>query len=84
MHRIGQQRTVFATSFLVRNTIEERIHQILEKKKRLFGEVVDDLTDKDLESKLTEEELFGLFGLSPPRRRAADRGRGEGKRRADL
>lgn len=84
VHRIGQQRTVFATSFLVRNTIEERIHQILEKKKRLFGEVVDDLTDKDLESKLTEEELFGLFGLSPPRRRAADRGRGEGKRRADL
>ena len=78
-HRIGQQRPVFVTSFLVRNTIEERIHQILKRKKRRFDEVFDDLTDtrsaattsdEDLMSKLTEEELFGLFGLKPPQRKS--------------
>jgi len=70
-HRIGQKRTVFVTSFLVKDTIEERIHAILQRKKRLFGNFVDDLTDQQLQSKLTEEELFGLFGLEPPRRRTA-------------
>ena len=50
----------------------------------MFSEVFDDLTDKDLESKLTEEELFGLFGISPPRRQAADKGRSVGKGAVDL
>jgi hypothetical protein len=72
-HRIGQKKTVFVTSFLVGNTIEQRIHDILQRKKQLFSEVIDDLTDLDIESKLGEEELFGLFGLKPPRRRAAQR-----------
>jgi len=70
-HRIGQKRPVFVTSFLVGGTVEERIHKILQRKKQLFGEVVDDLTDTDLETKLSEEELFGLFGLRPTRRTTA-------------
>ena len=66
-YRIGQKRTVFATSFLIKNTIEERIHEILQRKRRLFEEVLDELTDVQVEATLNEQELFGLFGLQPPR-----------------
>lgn len=67
-HRIGQSRTVFVTRLICKDTIEERIEKILERKKILFQEVVDELTDVSLERVLSEEELFGLFGLTPPRR----------------
>jgi superfamily II DNA or RNA helicase len=67
-YRIGQERPVFVTSFLVRGTIEERIHEILRQKQKLFDSVVDKLSDEDVESKLSDEELFGLFGLEPPKR----------------
>ncbi|GEM_PF-1181877 len=67
--RIGQTKTVFVTRLMCRNTIEERIEQILNRKRLLFQEVVDELTDVSPEERvLSEEELFGLFGLTPPRR----------------
>jgi len=47
--------------------VEERIEAVLHRKRRLFQEVVDDVT-LDLASVLTSTELFGLFGLP-----AADR-----------
>jgi len=45
--------------------IEERIEEILRSKQRLFDEIVDDVSI-DLRTALTSEELFGLFGLTPP------------------
>lgn len=69
-HRIGQTRTVFETRLVCQDTIEEKIEHILHEKKILFDQVVDDLSDMRLERVLSEEELFGLFGLSPPIRRA--------------
>jgi SNF2 family DNA or RNA helicase len=65
-HRIGQLRTVFVTRLICDNTIEERIEKLLEQKKMLFQEVVDELADVRLERVLSEEELFGLFNLAPP------------------
>jgi len=53
-------------------------------KKRLFGEVVDDLTDKDLQFRLTEDELFGLFGLRPPQSRVKQTTVGGAPRDVDL
>jgi HJR/Mrr/RecB family endonuclease len=47
------------------NTIEERINNILREKQLLFDELVDDVSI-DLKSLLSSEELFGLFGLTPP------------------
>lgn len=67
-HRIGQEKTVFVTRLICQGTIEERIDQLLERKKILFHDVVDELADVSLERVLSEEELFGLFGLKPPRR----------------
>jgi hypothetical protein len=61
-------RTVFVTRLICQDTIEERIEQLLERKKILFQEVVDDLADVRLERVSSEEELFGLFGLAPPTR----------------
>lgn len=72
-HRIGQRKTVFVTRLICQDTIEERIEQLLERKKILFEEVVDELADVTLERVLSEEELFGLFGLTPPRRAAVGR-----------
>jgi len=67
--RIGQRKTVFVTRLMCQGTIEERIEQILNRKRVLFQEVVDELTDVGPEERvLSEEELFGLFGLTPPRR----------------
>jgi SNF2 family DNA or RNA helicase len=63
-HRIGQENTVFEKILLTNNTIEERIFEILKNKSKLFGEIVDDLSDTDLLThSLTEKELFGLLGL---------------------
>ncbi|MGQ9588588.1 MAG: DEAD/DEAH box helicase [Thermoplasmata archaeon] len=67
-HRIGQLKTVFVTRLICQDTIEERIEQLLERKKIIFQEVIDELADVSLERVLSEEELFGLFGLTPPRR----------------
>ena len=67
-HRIGQEKTVFVTSLFAINTIEEKIQNLLDKKRKLFKEVIDDLSDTNLSKLLTEDELFGLFGLQKPRR----------------
>ena len=64
--RPGQLRDVFVTRLICSNTIEERIEKLLERKKMLFQEVVDELADVRLERVLSEEELFGLFNLTPP------------------
>lgn len=64
--RPGQLRDVFVTRLICNNTIEERIEKLLERKKMLFQEVVDELADVRLERVLSEEELFGLFNLTPP------------------
>ena len=68
-HRFGQTCGVSVYKYICENTIEERIHEILQAKRALFAEYVDDVCI-DLGQRLTEEELFGLFGLEPPSRPA--------------
>lgn len=63
-HRIGQKKTVFATAIMTKRTVEERIHVVLERKRSLFKEVIDDLSDTNLTNVLTKEELFSLFNLN--------------------
>jgi len=68
-HRIGQTRGVTVYKYICENTIEERIHEILLSKKALFDEYVDDVC-LDLTQRLSEDELFGLFDVAPPKRKA--------------
>lgn len=66
-HRIGQSKTVFVRRLLMADTIEERIEAKLRDKQDLFDKIIEGLADVELSQSLTEEELFGLFGLRPPR-----------------
>lgn len=67
-HRIGQKKTVFVTSLFAKDTIEDRIQFLLKRKRELFKEIIDDLSDTNLPKVLSEDELFGLFGLKKPER----------------
>jgi len=66
-YRIGQSRTVFIYDIFTNGTIEEKIYNILAKKQELFQMVIDDLTTETVSGNLTDEELFSLFDLPPPR-----------------
>jgi non-specific serine/threonine protein kinase len=68
-HRIGQTQNVVVTSLITKNTVEERIQQILEEKQKLFQEVVGDISQYQLTNVLTEQELFALFGLQKEKRK---------------
>jgi SNF2 family DNA or RNA helicase len=65
-HRVGQTLPVHVYTYICEDTIEERIDAVLQRKQRLFDQVVDTAT-LDLRTLLTDDELFGLFGLVAPR-----------------
>jgi SNF2 family DNA or RNA helicase len=64
-HRLGQKYPVHVYQYTCENTIENRIEDILSEKQILFDELIDNVTI-DIRSRLSESELFGLFGLTPP------------------
>ena len=66
VHRIGQTKPVFIHSLYAVDTIEERIFNLLEEKRAIFEEVFsEEINDKELE-RLSDKDLFGLFGLAAP------------------
>jgi SNF2 family DNA or RNA helicase len=67
-HRIGQKETVFVKRFVTLNTIEGRIAQVLERKRQLFAEMLEQNGPPSLS--LNEHEIFGLFNVSARPRRA--------------
>ena len=71
-HRMGQTSSVDVYTYTCSGTIEERIADLLEAKQRLFDTVVDQVS-MDLDRVLSAEELFGLFGLKLPQKRASGR-----------
>ena len=64
-HRIGAAGSVTVTRMIMANTIEQRIHELLESKRELFREVLAD-TDSPSRRGLSRDEVFGLFDLSTP------------------
>jgi SNF2 family DNA or RNA helicase len=63
-HRIGQKSTVFVKRFVTQNTIECRICDILERKRRLSESIIGQ-KHAPISLGLSEEEIFGLFSLRP-------------------
>ena len=70
-HRIGAAGPVTVTRFLVANTIEERIDNILQSKRELFDEIMSGARGLKSSTGMSQEEIFGLFNLKIPRPKAA-------------
>jgi SNF2 family DNA or RNA helicase len=64
-HRIGASGPVTVTRFISTNTVEERINQTLERKRRLSELILSGARGLN-SSGLNQEELFGLFNLQVP------------------
>jgi SNF2 family DNA or RNA helicase len=64
-HRIGVQRAVTVTRFLTISTIEQRINEILERKRELFGSVFGESISTP-RGGLSRDEVFSLFNLDKP------------------
>ena len=69
-HRIGAAGAVTVTRFLSADTIEERIDEVL-RRKRDLSDMILSQAGSPAASGLTVEELFALFKLDLPRRAAA-------------
>jgi SNF2 family DNA or RNA helicase len=70
-HRLGQKTQVYVKRFISQGTIEERIAEVLERKRQLFNDLI---AQNGLPSSLglSEDDIFGLFDIrSRPKRLAA-------------
>ncbi len=65
-HRIGVAAPVTVTRMMAADTIEQRIHDVLEQKRELFNQIFAE-ADAPRSSGLTQDEIFGLFNLSTPK-----------------
>lgn len=65
-HRIGQTVKVNVIKYYCTRTIEDRIDEILATKQALFDQLIDDVS-LDLSKQLSQDELYGLFGLERPK-----------------
>ena len=63
-HRIGQQKEVKVHRVLVKETVEDRIVELQEKKRALVDAALDEGESKNL-GRLSVQELSYLFGSSP-------------------
>jgi len=64
-HRLGAAGSVTVTRMLVAQTIEERIHRVLDEKRSLFNELFAEAgTPSSLG--LNQSDIFGLFNLKIP------------------
>jgi SNF2 family DNA or RNA helicase len=62
-HRFGRDRPLFVSRLCVMDTIEERIQKLLESKRSIFREYVEEAEDA-IETLLSRSDLLRLFGLT--------------------
>ncbi len=65
-HRIGVKAPVTVTRMMAADTIEQRIHDVLEQKRELFNQLFAD-AGAPRSMGLSQEDIFGLFNLSTPK-----------------
>ena len=58
-YRLGQRNNVQVLKFITKDTIEEKIYQLQEKKKSLIDQMIQ--PGENFLSKLTNEEIAALF-----------------------
>ncbi len=69
-HRIGQKYPVTVKRFVMENTIEKRIAEVLEHKRKMFNEILEQNGPPPVLG-LTEDEIFGLFDIRSRPKKAA-------------
>ncbi len=62
-HRQGQKRTVNVFSYWVADTIEEKIYQTLKEKGLLFADIVDGLSETEIDNTISTEEWLDMLGV---------------------
>jgi SNF2 family DNA or RNA helicase len=67
-HRIGAAGSVTVSRMIMSDTIEQRIHDVLEAKRELFREILSD-NEEPANIGLTQDDIFGLFQLRTPQGR---------------
>ncbi len=65
-HRLGVKQPVTVTRMMSLETIEQRIHDVLEQKRELFNNLFAE-TGTPQNLGLSQKEIFGLFGLNVPK-----------------
>ena len=65
-HRIGAAGAVTVTRMLALNTIEQRIADVLDKKREMFDALFADSGTASRGGGLSRDEIFGLFDLRAP------------------
>ncbi len=61
-HRIGQKKTVEVIKLLAKGTIEEKIFNLQEEKKKIINNVInEDMNEDNVMTKMTQEDLESLF-----------------------
>jgi SNF2 family DNA or RNA helicase len=58
-HRIGQTQKVFAYKMICKDTVEEKILKLQEKKKALVNDIIS--AEKSLLKSLTKDDVVDLF-----------------------
>ncbi|MCF8364061.1 MAG: SWF/SNF helicase family protein, partial [Prolixibacteraceae bacterium] len=58
-HRIGQDKKVFAYRMICKNTVEEKIIALQNKKKKIAGDIIQ--TDESILKKLNKNDISELF-----------------------
>lgn len=63
LHRSGQKQQVNVYSFWMTDTYEERIYALLRDKGLLFEEIIDSLSESEVDSQISIEEWCQVLGL---------------------
>ncbi|MEM7476637.1 MAG: DEAD/DEAH box helicase [Planctomycetota bacterium] len=66
-HRIGAKGAVTVTRMMAADTIEQRIHDVLEEKRALFNQLFAETGGVPKSAGLSQDEIFGLFNLKTPK-----------------